>query len=212
MLGNYTTLLLNGSQRNMLGIALPDKKLKYYPSLYRKNQFLSTKNIETLYVKPRNLDRNSLHTLADEEIKNDGTAKFRLKDNILFCNHSPILKLTRKNVNYIISNCEIDKSDIKTPLIILRSKSGWRVFTLDSEQAKYSMLNTKILKKSKPVAKVDFLTDYNANKNKYLVDSLNWNVGDIKIDFQATSNNLLDKLYNLQDFKYFTNPLVHPIV
>ena len=68
------------------------------------------------------------------------------------------------------------------------------------------------IEKAMHFAKVDFLTDYNANKNKYLVDSLNWNVGDIKIDFQATSNNLLDKLYNLQDFKYFTNPLVHPIV
>jgi hypothetical protein len=211
MLGNYTTLLLNGSQHNVLCIALPDKRLKYYPSLYRKNQFLSTKNVDTLYVKPRDVKKNSIYYLTDEEIKNDGTAKFRLKDNILFCNHSSILKLTRKNVNYIISNCEIDKSDIKTPIIILKSKSGWKVVTLDSEQAKYSMNNAKT---TKNVKSKNIIVDYmNSNKNMYTLDSLSgFDVGSLKINFTADNKRLLDKMYQLQDFKCFTSNITYPIV
>lgn len=170
--------------------------LKYYPHLYQKykNYYLDydRQKVDRLYTK--NPEANSFYSTLNIKIPNDGSVKYSLSGNVLFCtNYGNILKLSKYNLRYIISNCTIDKGVISTPLIILKAKNGWRVVTLHSEQAKHSIANQdKRIKKKTKFVKMD---------NK-------WNTGDIKIDFQVNSD-LIKSFNNLKyftDFKCWTNP------
>ena len=164
--------------------SIVNDNLKYYPHLYQKykNHYIqnfAARNVDRLYTK--NPEANSFYSTLNIKIPNDGSVKYLLSGNILFCyNYGNILKLSKDNLRYIISNCAIDKGVISTKLIILKAKNGWRVVTLDSEQAKHSIANQdKRIKKKAKLVKI--------------------NAGDIKIDFQLNS----DLIKSFNDLKYF---------